>query len=395
MLHGVIEGFYGRPYTSLQRRIIIRYLSYLENSAFIYAPKNDPFHRLRWREDYPDGFWLQIKETIESAVESGVEFYFGISPWKFDSVDSASLRRKAGRALNVGAKGIAILFDDIPEKADASLAVRQISLAEEALDGFDCGIYLCPSIYCTELLDRYDGGEYLSEWRKSIPVGWESFWTGNSVISREYNERGMMRAENLLGSKPVIWDNLLADDYCLRRIYLADLSGRIPEGYSYFLNPSSCFQVALHSVYMLLQTSGVSCSWPAELGDIPEAWDILSSFHYLPWSADEKVESLLMELKNAISDGPSDQLMATLRSISEVLARFIDSLEEIEGGFDLMPYVTDVKKFTGWWEEVLSLTSRSERITRLRYLMYERLPFDHPVSMITAELLMKNRKGEQ
>jgi len=24
-----------------------------------------------------------------------------------------------------------------------------------------------------------------------------------------------------------------------------------------------------------------------------------------------------------------------------------------------------------------------------------RLPFDHPASMITAELIMKNRKGEQ
>ncbi|NOQ23483.1 MAG: hypothetical protein GQ565_12670 [Candidatus Aegiribacteria sp.] len=397
MLYGVVEGFYGRPYSAPQRRILIRYLSLLDKAAFVYAPKNDPFHRLRWREDYPAGLWSQLADNINDSAGSGVEFIFGISPWQFSSKDCGYLRKKAERAVDAGASGIAVLFDDIPERADASLAVRQLELAGEALKGFDCMIYLCPSIYCTELLDRYNGAEYLSAWRDSVPGNWKSFWTGNGVISRELDENIMMKARGLLGGETVIWDNLLADDYCLRRIYLACLRDRIPEGHSYFLNPSSCFPVALHAVYMLLQASGVgvSCGFPSELGDMPQAWDILSGFHYLPWRPDEGTESLLLELENAASYGPSGQLMEKLGSMLEILGRFIDSLEEIEDGFELMPYIMDVKKIIGWWEDALKLPSRTERLSRLRYLMFQKLPFDHPLAMITAELIKNGGRGEQ
>lgn len=367
----------------------------LDKAGYVYAPKNDAFHRLRWREHYPEDEWSELSGTIDAAVSRGLEFIFGISPWQFRSGDSGTLRSKAERAVDAGAAGVAVLFDDIPERADASLAVRQLQLAEEALEGFDCTIYLCPSIYCMELLDRYDGGEYLAAWRDNIPREWHTFWTGDGVISKELDKNSLTAAQELLGGKPILWDNLLADDYCLRRIYLAGLEGRIPEGYSYFLNPSSCFLVALHSVYMLLKASGVSCGWFPELGDMPEAWKIISGFHHLPWHTDNRTESLLGELKNAVSEGPSEQLIAELRYMSCILGRFIDSLGETEDGFELMSYVADVKKIIGWWEDALELQSPSERISRLTYLMFQRLPFDHPLSMITAELSTNNRKGEQ
>jgi hypothetical protein len=395
MLCGIVEGFYGRPYNPRKRRILIDYLSMLENAGYVYAPKNDPFHRLRWREDYPSDKWLQMSKTIDVAVRAGLEFIFGISPWQFRRGDSGFLRRKAERAADAGATGIAVLFDDIPERADASLAVRQLQLAEEALEGFDCTIHLCPAIYCMELLDKYDGREYLAAWRDNMPGDWHSFWTGDGVISKELDENSLAGAQKLLGGKPVIWDNFLADDYCIRRIYLAGLEGRIPAGYSYFLNPSSCFPVALHAVYMFLQASGVSYGWFPELGNMPQAWEIISGFHHLPWHADKKTESILKELKNAISEGPSEQLITKLRYMSEILGKFIDSLEEIEDGFELMPYIVDVKKIISWWEDALELPSSSERNSRLGYLMFERLPFDHPLSMITAELLRTAEKGKR
>ncbi|MCK5116961.1 MAG: beta-N-acetylglucosaminidase domain-containing protein [Candidatus Aegiribacteria sp.] len=394
MLSGVVEGFYGKPYSARCRGILIRYLSLLDEAAFVYAPKNDPFHRLRWREDYPAGQWSQLTDNFNDAARSGVRFIFGISPWQFNCDERACLRRKAQRALDAGAGGIAVLFDDIPQTADAQLAVRQLELAREALDGFDCTIYLCPTIYCMEFLERYEGGEYLSAWKDNVPFGWKSFWTGNGVISRELDENIMTGARELLGGEPAIWDNLLADDYCLRRIYLAGLQDRIPDGYSYLLNPSSCFPVALHAVYTLLQASGVSCGFPSELGDMPQAWDILSGFHYLPWHTGTGTESLLLELENAVSGGPSGQLMEKLGYMSGVLGSFIDSIDEIEDGFELMPYIVDVKKIICWWEDVLKLPSRSSRLARLKYLMFERLPFDHPLAMITAELATNGGRGE-
>ena len=393
MLRGVIEGFYGKPYSARQRGILIRYLSLLDEAAFVYAPKNDPFHRLRWREDYPAGQWSGLKENINDATESGVKFIFGISPWQFKKGDYGYLRKKAERAVDAGASGIAVLFDDIPQRADASLAARQLELAREALDGFDCAIYLCPSIYCTEFLDRYEGAEYLSAWRDNVPRRCSSFWTGNGVISRELDEDIMKQGRELLGGEPAIWDNLLADDYCLRRIYLAGLQDRATDAYSYFLNPSSCFPVALHALYMLLQAFGVSCGFPSELGSMPGAWDILSGFHHLPWYPGEAIESLFRELEIAVSDGPSERLMEKLGYMSEVLGTFIDSIGEIEEGFELMPYIVDVRKIICWWEDVLKLPSRSSRLSRLKYLMFERLPFDHPLALITAELATNGGRG--
>jgi hypothetical protein len=395
MYNGVVEGFYGRPYTAHQRNIIISYLSQLENASFVYAPKNDPYHRLRWREDYPPEEWSSLSGTIKAAAEAGSKFVFGISPWQFRDGESGTLRKKVIRALDAGAEGIAVLFDDIPQKADAQLAGRQIALAVEALDGIGCDVLLCPSIYCIELLDKYDGNEYLAFWREVVPVNWQSFWTGNGVISENLGENGMDKAAELLGSKPVIWDNLLADDYTLRRVYLAGLEDRIPEGYSYFLNPSSCFPVALHAVYKLLLASGLSCSLPVELGEIHEAWDILGAFNCIPWQAGETAGSLLTQLKAAAASGASDELLGHLASISDLLGRFIDSLEELEGGFDLMPYAVDLKKFISWWADALALPSSTERITRLNYLMFKRLPFDHPLSMFTAEILMTNGRGKE
>jgi len=395
MQPGVVEGYYGKPFKVRHRRILFKYISMLDNAGYVYAPKNDLFHRLRWREDYPDDEWAPISESIDASVKAGVEFIFGISPWQFNPGESCLLRRKALRAVDAGAAGIAVLFDDIPEKTDEYLAVSQLHLAEEALKGLDCKIYLCPSIYCVELLERYDGGAYLKAWRNGIRSDWKSFWTGDDVIAKEFCEDSLTRAGKMLGGKPVIWDNLLADDYCLRRIYLADLDGRIPEGYSYFLNPSSCFPVALHSVYMLLKASGISCGWPSELGSIEEAWKILSGFHHLPWSAGEETECLLADLTEAASGGSSGQLADKLRSMYLILGRFIDSIDEIDDGIELMPYAADVKKIISWWQEALLLSSRSERISRLRYLMFERLPFDHPLSMITAKASMNNGKGER
>ncbi|MCD4774974.1 MAG: beta-N-acetylglucosaminidase domain-containing protein [Candidatus Aegiribacteria sp.] len=99
MLCGVVEGFYGRPYNPRKRRILFDYLSMLDEAGYVYAPKNDPFHRLSWREDYPEDEWSQLSETIGTAVSTGLEFIFGISPWQFRRGDSGFHERfrKSGK----------------------------------------------------------------------------------------------------------------------------------------------------------------------------------------------------------------------------------------------------------------------------------------------------------
>ena len=52
-IRGVVEGFYGDPWTHENRLDILEFSSARGFNAYIYAPKDDPYHRNLWREKYP------------------------------------------------------------------------------------------------------------------------------------------------------------------------------------------------------------------------------------------------------------------------------------------------------------------------------------------------------
>jgi hypothetical protein len=384
MLRGVVEGFYGKPSTGLQRDRLIRHLSVLPFPAYLYAPKNDPYHRLEWKKEYPAEHWEILAANIRSAEESGVRFIFGISPWGF-SVDEAGFARdKALRAMDAGASDICILFDDIPDKATPFLAERQLEFSRDVLGSCTDHGYLCPSIYCIELMNLQNGEEYLDHWREHQSDDVSVLWTGDAVISRDIDLPSLVRGEELLGCKPVIWDNILADDYSLRRIFLAGIENRLPSGNGYLLNPSSCFPAALYGVQNMLRASGLSCDLPASISDNHVAWKLLSGFHHLPWCAGEDVDLLMKHIQESLEAGASRELIERLEGMLQLLGEFSEQMQYIEGGFDLMPYILDIRKLLSWWLKALILPTRQQRIDYLRYMIRERLPFDHPLACLTA-----------
>ena len=53
-VRGVIEGFYGAPWTHAARLDAVAFLAERGMNAYVYAPKDDPRHRTRWREPYDE-----------------------------------------------------------------------------------------------------------------------------------------------------------------------------------------------------------------------------------------------------------------------------------------------------------------------------------------------------
>ncbi len=51
-VRGVIEGFYGNPWTHEQRLELIRFIAARGMNTFVYAPKDDPLVRRDWRAPY-------------------------------------------------------------------------------------------------------------------------------------------------------------------------------------------------------------------------------------------------------------------------------------------------------------------------------------------------------
>ncbi len=377
MYHGIVEGYYGKPFTEKQRKILLDELSPLEDPAYFYAPKDDPWHRLHWRDGYPDTEWL----SLESCMGGKTSFFFSLSPWKFKDSEWGMARDKLLKAADSGAAGISILFDDVPDESAGKLAERQLNFAMQALEGVELPVILCPSVYCGEFLDRFpQAGEYLRVWREQIPSGWSSFWTGPMVVSETMSD--MKLAEELLGSKPVIWDNIHATDYCLRRIYLAGLSGRVKKDYSWFINPSEIFPAAVHGTMELKAALGLRRKWPSLLGDHSRGWELMQEFHYLPWKNGETGGEILARLSSAINGNGVEDALGWLNEAVPEMTAFVESVPLLEGGWELLPVARDLYRSLSIIRRALST---DDPAASLHYFMHTRLPYENPAAALAAE----------
>lgn len=50
---GIIEGFYGKPYSSEVRKDLLRFMMRNKMNCYVYGPKSDVYHSGKWEEAYP------------------------------------------------------------------------------------------------------------------------------------------------------------------------------------------------------------------------------------------------------------------------------------------------------------------------------------------------------
>ena len=62
---GAIEGFYGSPWTTEERLDHLAFAGRFKLNTYVYAPKDDPYHRDRWREPYPPDRAEQLRALVE------------------------------------------------------------------------------------------------------------------------------------------------------------------------------------------------------------------------------------------------------------------------------------------------------------------------------------------
>ena len=79
-LRGVVEGFYGTPWTFKDRADIIDFCRQNNLNSYVYAPKDDPYHREKWRKPYPADKLAEMKNLVAVAKKNNVRFIFAVSP---------------------------------------------------------------------------------------------------------------------------------------------------------------------------------------------------------------------------------------------------------------------------------------------------------------------------
>lgn len=242
-LCGVIEGFYGRPWSAGQRRELSGWMRLWGLNTYLYAPKDDLKHRTRWREFYSATESTALKTLIHICRRQGIRFVYAIAPGldlrHSSSADASTLRRKIGQLLRLGCRHFAILFDDISPQLSRedrhrfrTIAAAQGHVAnqllrfirEHALDGT---LMFCPTPYCGRMCrPSVNKSDYLREIGGVLDVSIQILWTGPDIVSETISVESIRELSSVIRRKPLLWDNLHANDYDLRRIHLGPYSGR-------------------------------------------------------------------------------------------------------------------------------------------------------------------------
>jgi protein O-GlcNAcase/histone acetyltransferase len=242
-LAGVVEGFYGTPWTSAERSQVFEWMASGGLNAYLYAPKDDLLHRALWRQPYEEPAAAELRRLIEAARARGVAFIYGLSPGldiQYGSdADRARLLDRYDQMRSLGCRHVALLFDDIPERLDdgalerwGSMAGAQAAVANAVFawlrrDGGDARLLVCPTAYCGRMAEAGLGGpDYLRTLGAELAPGIDLLWTGPDIVSREITVEHLREVRALFQRKPLIWDNLHANDYDGRRFFCGPYAGR-------------------------------------------------------------------------------------------------------------------------------------------------------------------------
>lgn len=365
-LGGVVEGFYGRPWNPSQRRQLFAWLKAAGLNAYMYAPKDDIKHRALWRDLYEGGEIEELRSLIRDCAAAGLQFIYALSPgldMRFgQAADRAALKAKLAQVHGLGAPHFAVLWDDIPEKLgaedvrefgtpaaaqcaatnDAFAHVRQLSPAARVL--------FCPTIYCARFADhQVSANDYLRVVGERLTAEIDVLWTGPEIISEVIPVESLRELRAVIRRRPVIWDNLHANDYDMRRLYLGPYSGRALELRSelagILLNPNCQFEANFVGVRTLgaYVNARRSYSPRAAYLEATEAWlpefqsrnrapmaladlRLMGDLYYLPTEQGERARRFLDDFRALVRTPPNGW--------GEALARCEQTCREIAGLYD-------------------------------------------------------------
>jgi len=224
---GLVEGYYGNPYSDTDRRRMFEFFGKMKMNTYIYGPKDDAYHRSRWREPYPEADAHRIKQYVGEAARHKVRFVWAIHPGgdiQWNASDSTAIVEKLEAMYALGVRAFAVFFDDIG--GDGTDPRRQAGLLNYISEQFiDRHADAQPLILCPTQYNRaWSGGDYLdilgTQCRPDIRI----MWTGNSVVDM-INRADMEWINARLRRNAYIWLNYPVNDYCIGHLLMGPTYG--------------------------------------------------------------------------------------------------------------------------------------------------------------------------
>ncbi len=216
---GVVEGFYGNPWSHQVRLSLIEYYGKYKMNKYLYGPKDDPYHSSpHWREPYPAQEKEQIVELINASKKNRVDFVWAIHPGQdiqWTEADYLKLLQKFNGMYDLGVRHFAVFFDDI--SGIGTNPVRQAELLNRLQKEFVeikkdvAPLIMCPTEY-TELWANPSPGGYLSILGNHLHPSIKVMWTGHTV-SGDITNRTLEFVNSRIKRPALIWWNFPVTDY--------------------------------------------------------------------------------------------------------------------------------------------------------------------------------------
>jgi hyaluronoglucosaminidase len=240
-IRGIIEGFYGRPWSHEQRLDMIGFIADRGMNTFVYAPKDDPFVRRDWREAYPSDELADLAELVEACRTRSLDFVYCLSPGlsiRYSSAeDRTSLASKFESLAALGVSFFGLLLDDIPGRLQHDedqagfddLAAAHCDLIDWLflrLAGTNPArrLVVCPTQYFGR-----GNEEYITR-LGAIDRRIDIFWTGRLICSPHLDLSDAQVFANATGRQPLYWDNYPVNDVAMtHELHIGPYRGRDPE----------------------------------------------------------------------------------------------------------------------------------------------------------------------
>ena len=225
LLRGIVEGFYGEPWSNENRIDMIKFCSQYKLNSYIYAPKDDPYHREKWRLPYPDKKISEFKNLVNISRQNNVSFIFAISPGldlEFEGEngekDLLSMIHKLDMMYNIGIRNFAIFFDDLDKNQNGKNQAEFLNKIQKNLNKKYNDIYpliTVPTHYTRKYM--YDKKGNIDDYTKNFSTILNKniivLYTGDKVVSDGISDKSFKETKNIYKRNLGIWWNYPVNDY--------------------------------------------------------------------------------------------------------------------------------------------------------------------------------------
>ncbi|MDE6180465.1 MAG: beta-N-acetylglucosaminidase domain-containing protein [Phocaeicola sp.] len=227
---GVVEGFYGTPWSHEARLRQLRFYGENKINTYIYGPKDDPYHSSpNWRLPYPAQEAAQLQELVKVAQAHEVDFVWAIHPGqdiRWNQEDRDLLLKKFENMYQLGVRSFAVFFDDI--SGEGTNPVKQAELLNYIDEHFVKSkpdvtpLIMCPTEYNKSWSDPSKG--YLTTLGDKLNPSIQIMWTGDRVIS-DITQEGIEWINERIKRPAYIWWNFPVSDYVRDHLLMGPVYG--------------------------------------------------------------------------------------------------------------------------------------------------------------------------